>query len=142
MPEPTSSSAAEPRRAFQYAILRVVPRVERGERFNVGVVLFCRQRDFLGIRIALDAQRLSALAPGLTAAELEPHLGALVRVAEADPAAGPIAAMPASERFGWLVAPSSTIIQPSEVHTGLSRDPAATLDALFAELVEPPRVSD
>jgi Protein of unknown function (DUF3037) len=135
VPEPT-------RRPFQYAILRVVPRVERGERFNVGVVLFCRQRDYLGVRIDLDEDRLRALAPGVGGDEIRPHLDALVRVARADPGAGPIAAMPASERFGWLVAPSSTIIQPSEVHTGLSDDPAATLDALFAELVEPPRVSD
>ena len=130
MPEP-------PRRPFQYAILRVVPRVERGERFNAGVVLFCRQRDFLGIRVSLDEQRLSALAPDVPAAEIESHLDALVKVAIADPEAGPIAAMPASERFGWLVAPSSTIVQPSKVHTGISADPAATLDALFAELVAP-----
>jgi hypothetical protein len=135
MPEPV-------RRPFQYAILRVVPRVERGERFNVGVVLFCRQRDFLGVRVALDEARLHALAPGLDATAIRPHLEALVRVAQADPRAGPIGAMPASERFGWLVAPSSTMIQPSEVHTGLSGDPAATLDALFAELVEPARVTD
>jgi Protein of unknown function (DUF3037) len=125
------------RRPFQYAILRVVPRVERGERFNVGVVLFCRQRDFLGVRVDLDERRLAALAPDLAAGEIRPHLDALVRVAQADPTAGPIAAMPASERFGWLVAPSSTMIQPSEVHTGLSGDPAATLEALFAELVAP-----
>lgn len=130
MPEPA-------RRPFQYAILRVVPRVERGERFNVGVVLFCRQRDFLGVRVDLDEQRLKALAPGVAADEIRPHLDALVRVAQADPTAGPIAAMPPSERFGWLVAPSSTMIQPSEVHTGLSADPGATLDALFSELVEP-----
>jgi Protein of unknown function (DUF3037) len=126
------------RRAFQYAILRVVPRVERGEQFNVGVVLFCRQRDFLALRVKLDEARLKALAPDVAASDIAPHLEALVRVADADPTAGPIAAMPASERFGWLVAPSSTIIQPSEVHTGLSDDPRRTLDMLFDELVEPP----
>ena len=114
MPEPTRSP-------FSYAILRVVPRVERGEQFNAGVVLFCRQRGFLDARVALDEARLRALA----------------RVARGDPECGPIATLPQSERFGWLVAPSSTIIQPSEVHTGLSEDPQATLDALFAELVEP-----
>jgi Protein of unknown function (DUF3037) len=123
------------RRPFSYAILRIVPRVERGERVNAGVVLFCRQRDFLGVRVALDQKRLAALAPDLPQDEIREHLDALVRVAEGDPAAGPIAAMPASERFGWLVAPSSTMIQPSEVHTGVSEDPQATLDALFAELV-------
>ena len=125
------------RSPFSYAILRVVPRVERGERFNVGVVLFCRQRDFLGIRTLLDPVRLQALAPGADAAQLAAHLDGLCHAAFGDPRAGAIAALPASERFGWLVAPSSTMIQPSEVHTGLCEDPQATLDALFAELVGP-----
>jgi hypothetical protein len=122
---------------FSYAILRLVPRVERGERFNVGVVLFCRQLGFLGLRVSLDEARLAALAPGVSAAEVREHLDALVSVAEGNPAAGAIASMPPSERFGWLVAPSSTIIQPSEVHTGLCEDPEATLDALFGKLVAP-----
>jgi hypothetical protein len=122
---------------FSYAILRLVPRVERGERFNVGVVLFCRQLGFLGLLVALDEARLAALAPGVSAAEVREHLDALVGVAEGNPAAGPIASMPPSERFGWLVAPSSTIIQPSEVHTGLCEDPQATLETLFAKLVAP-----
>ncbi len=130
MPEPV-------RNPFSYAILRVVPRVERGERFNVGVVLFCRQRDFLGIRTLLDPVRLRALAPDADAASLEAQLAALCHAAAADPRAGALASLPPSERFGWLVAPSSTIIQPSEVHTGLCDDPQATLDALFAELVTP-----
>lgn len=125
------------RNPFSYAILRVVPRIERGERFNAGVVLFCRQRGFLDAKVALDEARLAALAPGASADEVRAHLDGLVRVARGDPDCGPIARMPQSERFGWLVAPSSTIIQPSEVHTGLSDDPQATLDALFAELVEP-----
>ena len=130
MPEPT-------RNPFSYAILRVVPRVERGERFNVGVVVFCRQRDFLGIRTHLDPVRLHALAPDADAGQLEAHLTALRHAASADPRGGAIAALPPSERFGWLVAPSSTMIQPSEVHTGLCADPQATLDALFADLVSP-----
>jgi hypothetical protein len=123
---------------FTYLILRVVPSVERGERFNVGVVLFCRQRGFLGARIELDAARLAALAPGVPVDEVRRHLVALVRVAEGAPDAGPIAALPASERFGWLAAPSSTIVQASEVHTGLSHDPEATLHALFERLVAAP----
>jgi Protein of unknown function (DUF3037) len=125
------------RRPFSYAILRVVPRVERGECFNAGVVLYCRQLGFLGLKVGLDERRLAALAPGASAADVRAHLDALVRVAAGDPDGEAIAALPASERFGWLVAPSSTIIQPSAVHTGLSDDPQATLDALFAELVEP-----
>jgi hypothetical protein len=115
----------------------VVPRIERGERFNAGVVLFCRQRGFLGAKVELDEGRLAALAPGTSADDVRAHLGALVRVAAGDPDSGAIGALPPSERFGWLVAPSSTIIQPSEVHTGLTDDPAATLDALFRELVQP-----
>ena len=125
------------RSPFSYAVLRVVPRVERGERFNAGVVLFCRQRDFLGVRVGLDERRLAALAPDVSAAEVRGHLEALRRVAEGSPDGGALAKLPRSERFGWLVAPSSTIIQPSEVHTGLTSDPLATLDALFAELVDP-----
>jgi hypothetical protein len=124
---------------FAYAIVRVVPRVERGERFNAGVVLYCRQRDFLGALVALDEVRLAALAPDVPASDLCAHLEALVRVAAGDPPAGPIAALPQSERFGWLVAPSSTIIQTSEVHTGLCEDPGSTLEDLFVKLVEPVR---
>ena len=134
MPEPDANP-------FTYLILRVVPSVERGERFNVGVVLFCRQRDFLAARVALDSVRLSALAPAMSPAEVlevAEHLRALVRVTDGDPDAGPIAVLPASERFGWLAAPSSTIVQASEVHTGLSSDPGATLDALFERLVATP----
>ena len=131
MPEPDA-------KPFSYLILRVVPRVERGERFNVGVVLFCRQRGFLGARVDLDERRLAALAPAVSVAEVREHLAALVRVAEGAPDAGPIAALPASERFGWLAAPSSTIVQASEVHTGLTGDPHATLRALFERLVAAP----
>ena len=125
---------------FTYLILRVVPSVERGESLNVGVVLFCRQRGFLGARVALDPARLHVLAPSaVDAEEIAEHLAALVRVAEGDPAAGPIAALDQSERFGWLSAPSSTIVQPSAVHTGLCEDPAGTLEALFERLVAAPR---
>lgn len=120
---------------FAYAILRVVPSVERGERLNVGVVLFCRQRGFIGLRFAVDESRLRTLAPGLDVGEVSAHLEGLVGVAEGAPEAGAVAALPQSERFGWLVAPSSTIVQSSEVHTGLCEDPGATLEALFARLV-------
>jgi hypothetical protein len=124
-----------PRSPFSYAILRVVPRVERGERFNAGVVVFCRQRDFLGARVELDPQRLRVLAPDCDPVQVRGHLDALVRIAAGEVDAGPIAQLPPSERFGWLVAPSSTVIQPSDVHTGLSEDPARTLAVLFDELV-------
>ena len=123
------------REDFQYAVVRVVPRIERGECLNAGVVLFCRRRGFLGARVALDEAALAALAPGCEAAEVRPHLEALERVAAGDPAGGPIAALEPSERFHWLTAPASTIVQPSPVHTGLTDDPAAELDHLFARLV-------
>jgi hypothetical protein len=120
---------------FQYAIVRVVPRVERGECVNAGVVLFCRPRRFLEARVDLDEQRLRALAPDVDVDAVRGHLDALTRIAAGDPEAGAIAALPASERFHWLVAPSSTIIQCSPVHTGLSDDPAAELGHLMARLV-------
>ncbi|MGO9821169.1 MAG: DUF3037 domain-containing protein [Solirubrobacteraceae bacterium] len=120
---------------FSYTILRVVPSVERGERLNVGVVLFCRQLGFLGARVAVDEARLQTLAASIPISELQAHLNALVRVAEGAADAGPIATLDQSERFGWLAAPSSTIVQPSEVHTGLCEDPLATLDGLFERLV-------
>jgi hypothetical protein len=120
---------------FQYALLQVVPRVERGERINAGVVLFSRRHRFLAARVGLDRDRLAALDPSADADELERHLDALVRVAAGDGEAGAVAALDQSERFHWLAAPSSTVIQPSEVHTGLCEDPQETLDRLFASLV-------
>jgi hypothetical protein len=120
---------------FAYAVLRVVPRVERGELLNAGVVLFARQHRFLAARVQLDRTRLAALDPGADADAIERQLGGLARVAAGDPAAGPIAQLPPSERFNWIVAPASTVIQPSPVHTGICEDPAAELDRLFEQLV-------
>jgi Protein of unknown function (DUF3037) len=123
------------REGFQYAILRVVPRVERGEALNVGVVLFSRRHGFLAARTELDEPALAALAPDCDASEVHPHLRMLERVAAGDPAGGAIASLPASERFHWLTAPASTIVQPSPVHTGLTSDPQAELEHLFVRLV-------
>jgi hypothetical protein len=124
-----------PRDPFQYAVVRVVPRVERGEFVNAGVVLFCRQRDYLAARMALDDDRLSALSPALDSSEVRSHLDTIVRIAAGDAAGGPLARLEQSERFHWLVAPSSTVIQTSPVHTGLCEDPEETLDHLVATLV-------
>jgi DUF3037 family protein len=124
------------RRLFQYSVLRVVPRVERGECVNAAVVLFCRQKGFLEVRTALDDARLTALAPGIDVAAVRAHLRALERVAAGDPEAGALARLDQSERFHWIVAPSSTIVQPSPVHTGFCDDPDAELDHLVATLVE------
>lgn len=123
--------------AFEYAILRVVPRVERGEALNVGVILFAREAAYLGCRIDLDEPRVRAFAPGLDLACLGAHLDAIQAVATGQRDAGPIAVMPASERFHWLTAPRSTVLQVSPVHGGLTTDPAATLDHLFQTLVLP-----
>jgi hypothetical protein len=117
--------------AFSYAVVRAVPRVEREEFVNVGVILFCAERRYLGCRLRFDGARLAALAPGLDTAALECHLDALRAVCEGDPAGGPIAALSASERFHWMVAPRSASIQTSPVHSGLTEDPAAALERLF-----------
>ncbi len=124
-----------PREPFEYAIVRVVPRVERGEAFNAGIVLMSRPHRFLAARTHLDEAVLVALAPDCDPDVVHAHLAAIEAVAAGEPDAGPIAALSAPERFHWLVSPSSTIIGPSEVHTGLTADPAATLDHLFRTLV-------
>ena len=120
---------------FQYAIVRVVPRVERGECMNVGVVFYCRPRRYLAARAALDEARLAAFAPGVDVAEVRAHLDAMTRIAAGEADAGPVAALEQSERFHWLVAPSSTVIQTSPVHTGLCEDPEETLGRLMEKLV-------
>jgi hypothetical protein len=126
---------APAREPFQYALLRVVPDLARGELLNAGVVVFCRTRSFLAARAALDRARLAALAPTADADAIAAHLAVLERIAAGAPEAGPVAALAPSERFHWLVAPSSTVVQPSPVHTGLTDDPAAVLDHLFDTLV-------
>jgi hypothetical protein len=120
---------------YQYAVLRVVPRIERGERLNAGVVVYCRRLSFLEARTSLDHERLAALDPDADVAAIEAELTRRVAVAAGDPSGGAVAALPQSERFGWLVAPSSTVVQPGEVHTGLCADPAACLARLFDDLV-------
>jgi hypothetical protein len=122
-------------KSFSYATYRLVPRIERGECVNVGVVVFCRPLEFLGARTALDEARALALWPELDVAEVRKHLFALQRIAAGDPDSGPIAALDLTARFHWLTAPSSTIIQPSEVHTGVADDPADRLSRLFDSLV-------
>jgi DUF3037 family protein len=121
---------------FSYAVYRLVPRVERGERINVGVVVFSRPLDYLAARTGLDEQRTAALWPELELDAVRTHLDALERVAAGDATAGPIAQLDTTARFHWLVAPSSTIIQPSSVHTGLCADPAAELEKLYESLVK------
>lgn len=133
-PEP-SATARVKRHPFEYAIVRVVPRVDRGEAFNAGIVLHSRAGRFLGARTLLDEALLTAMAPDFDPEAIRDHLMTIERIAAGDPAAGPIALLSAPERWHWLASPSSTVIQASEIHTGLAVDPAATLDHLFRTLV-------
>ena len=126
-----------PRDAFEYAVLRVAPRVERGELVNVGVVLFCRTRRFLGVRVALGERQeaaLRALAPDVDLDAVRAHLASIEAILGGEAMAGPIAALDAPERFRWVTAPSSTVIQPSDVHGGMTDDPEASLSELFEKL--------
>jgi hypothetical protein len=129
---PASEQKRDP---FAYAIWRVVPSVERGEAINVGVVVYCRRRRFLKALVQVDEERLRALAPDLDLAALRTHLDGLVRIADAAPDAGAISGMDQSDRFGFLTAASSTIVQSSPIHTGFCDDPEATLQRLFSRLV-------
>ncbi len=123
---------------YSYAIIRVVPRVERGEYINVGAVLFARTHRYLAARLDLDPARLHALDPHADLALIERHLGNFVAICAGDPAGGPLAALPYSERFHWLTAPRSTIIQTSPVHTGQCADSQTALEDLIATYVRLP----
>jgi len=125
------------REPFEYAVLRVSPRVERGETINVGVVLFCRTRRFLAVRAELGERQMAALeamAPGVDLEAVRAHLASIRAIVDGESSAGPIAALAAPERFRWVTSPSSTVIQPSDVHGGLTEDPRASLDELFEKL--------
>jgi hypothetical protein len=128
--------------SFDYAIVRVVPRVERGEFINAGAIVFCRTRRFLGARVELDLVRLAALAPDLDPAAIQRHLDVIPLVCAGGKAAGPIGQLPQAERFHWLIAPRSTIIQTSPVHSGRCADPAEALEHLLETMVRPPADPD
>lgn len=121
---------------FDYAVLRVVPRVEREEFLNAGVVVWCLVQDYLAARVALDVDRLKALDPEADVEAIRAHLEAVPRICAGDPAAGPVARLPAKERFHWLVAPRSTVLQTSAVHSGRTEAPDRALERLFRTLVE------
>ncbi len=124
------------RDSFDYALIRVVPRVEREEFINAGVILFCRARRFLGARIALDRERLMALDPTVDLALIERCLALIPLICEGGPEAGPIGRLEQAERFHWLSSPRSSSIQPSPVHTGLCHEhPAVVLDRLLETMV-------
>jgi hypothetical protein len=122
--------------SYDYAIIRVVPKVERGECLNVGIVFFCRSKRYLRARIKLNENRLLALAPGLDLELIKPHLEVFVKVCEGGPDSGPIGQLSLPERFHWLVAPRSTIIQVSQAHSGFCEEPEVALEHLISTLVE------
>jgi hypothetical protein len=123
------------RDVFEYALLRVVPRVERGECINAGVLVYCRGRDYVGARTHLDEARLLALDPDADVAGVRAALRAVEGVCAGGAAAGQAAGDDAGRRFRWLIAPRSTIVQPGPVHTGLTTDPDAETERLLELLV-------
>ncbi|MGZ4597685.1 MAG: DUF3037 domain-containing protein [Actinomycetes bacterium] len=125
------------RHVFEYAVLRVVPRVERGESMNAGVLLYCQALDYLGSRVHLDRPRLLALDPSADPDAIGRALRAVADVCAASEGAGPAADESLGRRFRWLTAPRSTVVQPGPIHTGLTDDPDAEADRLLAVLVSP-----
>ncbi len=120
---------------FEYAVIRTVPRVEREEFLNVGVMLFCRNQKFLKARFEIDEKRLRAFSPNINIAQVEEYLIAFERICEGNKDSGPISQLPLAERFRWLTAPRSTILQTSTVHSGFCHDADEKLNALFQTLV-------
>ena len=123
---------------YDYAIVRIVPRVERDERINVGVILSCVDVEFLEARIELDVARLLALDPALDLDAIRAALATIPTICAGGPDAGPIGALPHRGRFRWLVSPRSTVVQMSPVHTGRTSDPAAALERLLDTMVRHP----
>jgi hypothetical protein len=121
--------------SYDYALIRLVPSVERGECLNVGVILFCRTLGFLGTRIHLNATRALALSPDLDLAAIQQQLDSMVLICKGGPEAGDLGKMSQSERFQWLVSPRSTVIQISPVHEGVGNDPEAALEHLLKTMV-------
>ena len=124
---------------YDYAIVRVVPKVEREEFVNVGVIVSCPAKNFLEARIELDEQRLKALDATLDIESIRPHLASIIAICAGGAQAGPIGQLSQRERFHWLTAPRSTTIQTSPVHTGHTTNPASVLEHLLESAVRPPR---
>ena len=125
--------------SYDYAVIRVVPRVDREEFLNVGVIISCPAKDFLEARIELDEARLLAFDPTLDIEAIRNTLASIPRICAGGPAAGPIGQLSQRERFHWLVAPRSTIIQTSRVHTGRCTDPDPVAERLLDRMVRPAR---
>ena len=125
---------------YDYAVIRVVPRVEREEFVNVGVVVSCPERDFLEARIELDPARIAALDATLDIESIRAHLATIPLICRGGDAAGPIGRLPPRERFHWLIAPRSAVIQVSPAHTGRCENPDALLARLMETMVRAPRL--
>lgn len=132
MSAPGEKAAPTP---FAYAILQVVPCIQRAERLNVGVALFCRQLGYLDLKVGVPREKLAALAPDADLEQITDRLEEISQVIRGEEEGGALARMEPSERFGWLVAPASTIIQATPAHTGMTTDPGGEIDRLFERLV-------
>jgi hypothetical protein len=124
-----------PDQLFEYAVIRVVPRVEREEFINIGVILYCPKQKFLKAILLIDEARISALAPGLDIDCLKDNINSFERITNGDADGGPIAKLDLASRFRWLTATRSTVVQSSKVHPGLCKDAGQTLERLFNQLV-------
>lgn len=120
---------------YDYAVIRIVPHVERGEFINCGIILYARTLKFLDARIILDEERLRALFPGIDVEMVREHLDVIPLICAGNEAGGPIAKLGQSERFNWLVAPRSAVIQMSPVHTGITDTPAEAIEKLMVKMV-------
>lgn len=120
---------------FEYAVIRVVPRVEREEFINTGIILYCKSQNFLKVKIELNENRLKAFSLETEISELQKNLNAYKHIAEGNPDAGPISILPIAERFRWLTATRSTVVQSSKVHPGFCTDTSQMLNHLFEQMV-------
>lgn len=121
---------------FEYAVIRLVPRVEREEFINIGVILYCPKLKFLKAKITLHPHKVLPLQKNFDCEEVEKNLQAIIKICEADISAGPIAKLDMASRFRWLTATKSTVIQSSKVHPGFTNAPQESLEKLFEALVE------
>lgn len=121
---------------YEYAVIRLIPRVDRGECLNAGVVLYCKTLNFLGFNYELDESRISAFSPEISVTEIRENLEAFARICKGGKDSGAIGKQDKASRFRWLTAKRSTVIQPSEIHPGYTTDPEETLEKLFFRMVK------
>ncbi len=123
------------KKLFEYAVIRIMPRVERGEFINVGVILYCVSVKYIKLKYEVRSEKIKTLCSDCDIVEIQSFLDIFQRICEGDKTAGPIADLPPAERFRWLTATRSTVVQTSQVHPGLCNDPEEMLNDLFKKLV-------